>query len=99
MQHFSTWARWIATGIFAIVSLIFTSIISPLVVDFIKEQPQESLKLLHVVLKFLLDLSEQTWLRLTALPLGCFVAGLWVDWLLRRWTAPVLRRERCLELK
>ena len=37
-----------------------------------------------MVLKFLLDLSEQTWLRVTALLLFGFVAGLWVDWLLRK---------------
>src|SRR5260370_178515 len=42
------------------------------------------LKFLHVVLKLLLYLSEQTWLRATALILLGFVAGLWLDWLLRK---------------
>jgi hypothetical protein len=37
-----------------------------------------------VALKFLLDLAGQTWLRGAALALGCFVAGLGLDWLLRK---------------
>ena len=98
MQRLSAWARWIAAGAFSLF-------VAPLVVEFLKrmaenvglyDRPQEAA---GTVLNFFLELSQQTWLRLTALPLGCFVAGLWVDWLLRRWTAPVLRRERCLELK
>jgi hypothetical protein len=72
----------------AVVAAIFTGVVFPVVVHFIEEQPQETanlvLKFLHVALKFLLDLSEQTWLRVTALVLAGFVAGLWVDWLLRR---------------
>ena len=88
MQRFSTWARWIATAILAVVGAIFTGVVFPVVVHFIQEQPQDTpnvaLKFLHVALKFLLDLSEQTWLRVTALLLGGFVAGLWLDWLLRR---------------
>ena len=88
MQRFSTWARWIATAILAVVGAFFTGVVFPVVVHFIQEQPQETpnvaLKFLHVALKFLLDLSEQTWLRVTALLLGGFVAGLWLDWLLRK---------------
>src|SRR5262245_51525169 len=83
-MQFSTWARWIATAILAIASLIFTGVVLPVVSHFIQEQPQESLKLLHAVLKFLLDLTQQTWLRVTALLLCGFVAGLWLDWLLRK---------------
>jgi len=88
MQRFSTWARWIATGILVVVGAIFTQVVFPVVAHFMQEQPQETanavLKFLHVVLKFLLDLSEQTWLRTTALILLGFVAGLWLDWLLRK---------------
>src|SRR5262249_26471462 len=78
MQRFSTWARWIATVIFI---PILIGVATGVAVDLIKQQPRETA---NVVLKFLVDLSEQTWLRLTALSLGCFVAGLWVDWLLRK---------------
>jgi hypothetical protein len=53
MQRFSAWARWIAT---VILIPIFTAVVA----RFIWEQPGETA---HVVLKFLLDLSEQTWLR------------------------------------
>jgi hypothetical protein len=74
MQRFSAWARWIAT---VILIPIFTAVAA----RFIWEQPGEAA---NTVLKFLLDLSEQTWLRVTALALGCFVAGLWLDWLLRK---------------
>jgi hypothetical protein len=88
MQSFSTWVRRIATGILAVVAAIFTGIVFPVVAHFIQEQPQETanvaLKLLHVVLKFLYDLSEQTWLRITVSLFVGFVAGLWVDWFLRR---------------
>ena len=98
MQRFSAWARWIATGILVVVGAIFTGVVFPVVYHFIQEQPQESLKSLHVVLKFLLDLSEQPWLRVTALLLGGFVAGLWVDWFLRKLDA-VLIREKTLDMK
>jgi hypothetical protein len=36
MQHFSTWARWIATAILAAIGTITTDV----VVDFIKRQPE-----------------------------------------------------------
>jgi hypothetical protein len=74
MQHFS-----------ALVRYIFTVILVPILVavaaHFIEEQPQETA---NVVLKFLFDLWEQTWFSITALLLVGFVAGLWVDWLLRK---------------
>ena len=83
MQRLSTLARWIFTAILAIVAAIFTQVVFPIVVHFIEEQPQETanvaLKLLHAVLKFLFDLSEQTWFRVAALLLVGFVPGLWVD--------------------
>ncbi len=74
MQRFSAWARWIAT---VILIPIFTAVAA----RFIWEQPRETA---NAVLKFLLDLSEQTWFRVTALLLVGFVAGLWLDWLLRK---------------
>jgi hypothetical protein len=84
MRRFSAWARWIATAILIGVGAIFTDVVFPVVTRLIQEQPQETANVFWVVLKFLRDLSEQTWLRAAALSLGCFVAGLWVDWLLRR---------------
>src|SRR6266446_2937741 len=74
MQRFSAWARWIAT---VILIPIFTAVAA----RFIWEQPRETA---NAVRKFLLDLSEQTWFRVTALLLVGFVAGLWLDWLLRK---------------
>jgi hypothetical protein len=88
MQRFSTWVRRIATGILVVVGAIFTGVVFPVVVHFIQEQPGETanafLEYLQVVLKFLHDLAEQTWLRVTISLLGGFVAGLWVDVLLRK---------------
>jgi hypothetical protein len=85
---FSTWVRRIATGILVVLGAIFTGVVFPVVSHFIQEQPQETanvaLKILHTALKFLHDLSEQTWFRITASMLVGFVAGLWVDWLLRK---------------
>jgi hypothetical protein len=74
MQRFSDWARWIAT---VILIPIFTAVAA----RFLWEQPRETA---NTVLKSLLDLSEQTWVRAAALALGCFVVGLWLDWLLRK---------------
>jgi hypothetical protein len=74
MQRLSAWARGIATA-------IFTGAVLPLAVQLIEQQPPETA---GAVLKFLLNLAQQTWLRVTALVLGGFVAGLWVDWLLRK---------------
>jgi hypothetical protein len=74
MQRFSAWARWIGT-------VIFTSVLIPVAVHFIEQQPQETA---NVVLKFLFYLGEQAWLRITALILVGLMAGLWLDWFLRR---------------
>lgn len=74
MQRVSVWVRRIAT---TILIPIFTAVAA----RFIWEQPPETA---GAVLKFFLSLTEQTWLRVTALVLGGFVAGLWLDWLLRR---------------
>ena len=43
MQSFSAWARWIATAILVVVGAIFTGVVFPVVSDFIKQQPQDSL--------------------------------------------------------
>src|SRR5258708_10890263 len=74
MQRLSAWARGIA-------SVIFTGVVLPLVVYFIEQQPPETA---GSVLRFFLNLAEQTWLRVTALLLVGFVAGLWLEWLLRQ---------------
>jgi hypothetical protein len=76
MQRFSALARWVATVIFI---PILIGVGTCVVANFTKQQPRETA---NVVLKFLLDLAGQTWLRGAALALGCFVAGLWLDWLL-----------------
>jgi hypothetical protein len=68
MQRVSVWVRRIAT---TILIPIFTAVAA----RFIWEQPPETA---GAVLKFFLSLTEQTWLRVG------FVAGLWLDWLLRR---------------
>ena len=84
----------------ALVRYIFTAILVPILIavatHLIEEQPQQTA---NVVLKFLLDLSEQTWFRLTALSLGCFVAGLWVDWLLWRLDRSRVEERRALGIE
>jgi hypothetical protein len=74
MQRLSAAARWIGVS-------VLLPILIPLAVHFIEQQPPETA---GAVLKFLLNLAEQTWLRVIALVLGGFVAGLWLDWLLRK---------------
>jgi hypothetical protein len=78
MQIFSVWVRQVAVG--ALSVFVF-----PLAVDFFKrmaenvgiyDQPGEAA---GTVLNFLLSLSQQTWLRVTALTLGAFVAGLLLE--------------------
>jgi hypothetical protein len=69
----------------ALVRYIFTVILVPITIavatHFIEEQPRETS---NAVLKFLFDLSEQTWFRVTASLLVGFVAGLWVQWFLQK---------------
>jgi len=57
------------------------------------DRPQEAA---GTALNFFLELSQQTWLRLTALSLGCFLAGLWVDWFLRRLDGSRAERRKAL---
>jgi hypothetical protein len=78
MQRFSAWARWIVTVIF--IPILMTAI-GEVTARFITRRPEEAA---NVVLRFLLDLSEQAWLRYTAFFFGGLVAGLWLDWLLRK---------------
>src|SRR6516164_3316543 len=63
MQRFSTWARWIATGILVVVGAIFTQVVFPVAVQQPREAANAFWEFLHVVLKFLRDLSEQPWVR------------------------------------
>jgi hypothetical protein len=93
MQRFSALARWVATVIFI---PILIGVGTCVVANFTKQQPRETA---NVVLKFLLDLAGQTWLRGAALALGCFVAGLWLDWLLCKLDDTMLTRERRLAPK
>jgi hypothetical protein len=78
MQILSVWVRQVAVG--ALSVFVF-----PLAVDFFKrmaenvgiyDQPGEAA---GTVLNFLLSLSQQSWLRVTALTLGAFVAGLLLE--------------------
>jgi hypothetical protein len=78
MQIFSVWVRQVSVG--ALSVFVF-----PLAVDFFKrmaenvgiyDQPGEAA---GTVLNFLLSLSQQSWLRVTALTLGAFVAGLLLE--------------------
>jgi hypothetical protein len=82
MQRFSTWARWISVGL-AVVVFIFKDVVLPIVVDFIKQQPETN-NFLHAILKILLDLAQQSWVHVAAWILVGFVAGLWVYWLLSK---------------
>jgi hypothetical protein len=87
MQRFSAWVRWIVSAIWVtVVTPVFTGVVT----DFIKQQPRETT---NVVLEFLLNLSEQTWFRVSALLLTGFVAGLWIDWLLRKLSRADERKE------
>jgi hypothetical protein len=83
MQRLSAWARWIGAG-------VFTIFVIPIAVEFVKhvaeniglyDRPREAA---GTVLNFFLSLAELPWLRVTALLLAGFVAGLWLDWLLRK---------------
>jgi hypothetical protein len=81
MQRFSTWARWILGG-------FFTLIILPLVGKVLDHMAENygwyDREALPNAINVFLGLAEQTWFRTTALMLGSFLAGMLVDWLLRR---------------
>jgi hypothetical protein len=79
MQHFSTWARWIATAILAAIGTITTDV----VVDFIKRQPETD-DAIHAGMKFLLYLAQQPWLHIVGWIFVGLVAGLWLDLVLRK---------------
>jgi len=82
MQSFSTWARWIG-AIVAVVLFIVKDVVAPVVLDFIKKQPETD-DAIHATLKFVLDLVQQPWLHVAAWILVAFLVGLWLDWLLRK---------------
>jgi hypothetical protein len=82
MQRLSTWAGWTA-AILAVVFFIVKDVVAPVVVDFIKKQPETD-DAIHAILKFLLNLLQHPWLHLAGWILVAFAAGLWLDWLLRR---------------
>src|SRR5262249_47387786 len=99
MQSLSVWVRQIAVGAFSVF-------VFPLAVDFLKrmaenagiyDRPGEAA---GTVLNFFLSLSQQTWLRVTALTLGAFVTDLVLE---RRLQKPdrsrTDMRERALDLK
>src|SRR5262249_61987180 len=73
-----------------------TAVFFPFFPPFTKKQPQETANVFWVVLKFLSDLSEQAWLRITVSLLVGFVAGLWVDWLLRRLDGSLAKQREAL---
>jgi hypothetical protein len=81
MQRLSAWARGIALG-------FFTLFILPLVGKVLDHMAENyglyDREALPNIINAFVSLAEQTWLRITVLVLGGFVAGLWVDWLLRR---------------
>jgi hypothetical protein len=95
MQRLSAWARWIGAG-------VFTIFVISIAVEFVKhvaeniglyDRPREAA---GTVLNFFLSLAELPWLRVTAWLLAGFVAGLWLDWLLRKFDGS--RAEACENL-
>src|SRR5262245_52997413 len=82
MQRFSTWAGWIA-AILAVVLFIVKEVIVPIVVDYIKKQPETG-NAIQVALKSLINIVQHTWFSFGFWMLVAFAAGLWVDWLLRK---------------
>src|SRR5258708_23372480 len=77
-------------SLFIFRSSLFTLFFVPLAVEFLKhtaeniglyDRPAEAA---GAVMNFFLSFAERTWVRVTALGLGSFVAGLWLDWLLRK---------------
>jgi hypothetical protein len=82
MQRFSTWARWISAGL-AVAFFIVKEVALPVVVDFIKQQPETN-DFLHVVLKYALDFAQQSWVHIAAWILIGFVVGLWAAAVLQK---------------
>jgi len=80
MQRLSAWARWIVLGIlgsqFALE--IFKQVAERIG---LYDRPREAV---GTILNFFLSLAEISWLRTTMLAFGCFAAGMWLDWLLRK---------------
>jgi hypothetical protein len=80
MQRLSAWAGGIAL---ALLGSQFALEIFKQVAERIGlyDRPREAA---DTVLNFFLSLAELPWLRTTTLVLCAFVAGLWLDWLLRK---------------
>jgi hypothetical protein len=91
MQHFSTWARWIATAILAAIGTITTDVVA----DFIKRQPETD-DAIHAGMKFLLYLAQQPWLHTVGWIFVGLVAGLWLDLVLRKLDGSRARERRML---
>ena len=66
---------------FLIFIPILITVIAEVAAHFITRHPEEATS---AVRRFFLGLSQQTWLRYTAFFLGGLVAGLWLDWFLRK---------------
>jgi hypothetical protein len=81
MQSFTAWVRWIVGG-------IFTLIILPQVGKVLDHMAENygwyDREALPNAINIFLSLAERTWLRVTALVLGGFVAGMLVDLFLRK---------------
>jgi hypothetical protein len=80
-NRFSTWVGSI-TAIVTAILFIVRDVIAPVVVDFIKKQPETD-DAIRATLKLVLDLLQQPWLHVAAWILVGFVAGLWLEGLLR----------------
>jgi hypothetical protein len=83
MQSLSARVRWIVVGLFGVF-------VAPIIVEFLKRQAEKiglyerPGEVVERVVTFISSFAEVPWVRLTALSLGSFVAGLWLDWLLRQ---------------
>jgi len=82
VQRFSTWASWIA-AILTAVLFIFKEAVVPVVVGFIKTQPQTN-DGIKAALQFLIDVAQQTSFSVVGWILVGLVAGLWLGGRLRK---------------
>jgi hypothetical protein len=80
MQRLSAWVRWVLLFIFGsqFALEVFKQVAERIG---LYDRPREAA---GTILNFFLSLGELPWLRTTTLVLGSFVAGVWLDWLLRK---------------
>ena len=80
MQRLSAWVRWVLLFIFGsqFALEVFKQVAERIG---LYDRPREAAS---TILNFFLSLGELPWLRTTTLVLGSFVAGVWLDWLLRK---------------